>query len=80
MSEEENKDEKTNRATDRILDSGSIVVGNGKHLIQCMTIIGQIEGHIILPSQNKTTKYEHVIPQLVSIEEDPDIEGLPWQN
>lgn len=39
-------------------------------------MIGQIEGHYILPSQNKTTKYEHVIPQLVAIEESDDVEGL----
>jgi ATP-dependent protease ClpP protease subunit len=44
--------------------------------IHCMTIIGQIEGHIILPPQNKTTKYEHVIPQLVAVEQNPKIEGL----
>ena len=41
-----------------------------------LTVIGQIEGHYILPAQNKTTKYEHVIPQLVAIEQDPEIEGL----
>ncbi len=41
-----------------------------------MTIIGQIEGHYILSSQNKTTKYEHVIPLLVAIEEDPNTDGL----
>jgi len=41
-----------------------------------MTIIGQIEGHIVLPPQNKTTKYEHIIPQLVAIEESPKIDGL----
>lgn len=44
--------------------------------IHCLTIIGQIEGHMILPPQNKTTKYEHVIPQLVAIEESKEIEGL----
>lgn len=44
--------------------------------IHCLTIIGQIEGHYLLPSVNKTTKYEHVIPQLVAIEESPDIKGL----
>lgn len=41
-----------------------------------MTIIGQIEGHLILPPQNKTTKYEHIIPQLVAAEQNPRIEGL----
>lgn len=44
--------------------------------IFCMTIIGQIEGHFILPPQNKTTKYEHIIPQLVAAEQNPRIEGL----
>ncbi len=44
--------------------------------IFCLTIIGEIEGHIALPGANKTTKYEHVIPQLVMIEEDAEIDGL----
>jgi ATP-dependent protease ClpP protease subunit len=44
--------------------------------IHCLTIVGQIEGHIQLPPQNKTTKYEHVIPQIVAIEQNPNIEGL----
>ncbi len=60
----------------QIVDMGSVTPTKGKHVIHCLTIIGQIEGHYTLPSQNKTTKYEHVIPQLVAIEEDPEIEGL----
>ncbi|MCR4440908.1 MAG: ATP-dependent Clp protease proteolytic subunit [Peptococcaceae bacterium] len=44
--------------------------------IHILTIIGQVEGHIILPPQNKTTKYEHVIPQLVAVEQNPQVEGL----
>lgn len=44
--------------------------------IHCMTIVGQVEGHLILPPQNKTTKYEHIIPQLVAVEQNPQIEGL----
>lgn len=44
--------------------------------IHCLTIIGQIEGHMQLPPQNKTTKYEHIIPQIVAIEQNPKIEGL----
>ena len=59
-----------------IQESGSVVTNDGHSSIHCLTIIGQIEGHYILPSQNKTTKYEHVIPRLVSIEQDPEIEGL----
>lgn len=55
---------------------GAITPARGKYKLHCLTIIGQIEGHYILPAQNKTTKYENVIPQLVAIEEEPDIEGL----
>lgn len=44
--------------------------------IHVLTIIGQIEGHMHLPPQNKTTKYEHVLPQLIAIEQNPDIKGL----
>ena len=61
---------------DKIQEMGSVLTDNGKHKIHCLTIIGQIEGHYVLPSQNKTTKYEHIIPQLVAIEEEPEIEGL----
>ncbi len=60
----------------QIIEAGSITVDKNGHYIHCLTIIGQIEGHYILPPQNKTTKYEHVIPQLVAIEESKDIEGL----
>lgn len=57
-------------------ETGSITVKKDGHFIHCLTVIGQIEGHYILPSQNKTTKYEHVIPQLVAIEESREIDGL----
>ena len=60
----------------QIVTNGSITVSKLGHYIHCITIIGQIEGHFILPAQNKTTKYEHVIPQLVAVEESDDIEGL----
>ena len=49
---------------------------DGKHNIYCITIIGEIEGHNVLPEQSKTTKYEHIIPQLVAIEQSSEIEGL----
>ena len=61
---------------DYIRESGSITTTGGRHVIHCLTIVGEIEGHVLSPTQNKTTKYEHVIPQLVAIEEDKDIEGL----
>ena len=60
----------------QITDTGIIAAENAAHNIRCLTIIGQIEGHYILPSQNKTTKYEHIIPALVAIEEDQSVEGL----
>lgn len=82
-SSEENEETKETKGEDNpvenqnqtIIDTG-IVATNAKHAIHCLTIIGQIEGHYILPPQNKTTKYEHIIPALVAIEQDPDIEGL----
>lgn len=76
--ENENEDENENTEetqNNQILEMGSITT-QGKYLIHCLTIIGQIEGHYILPSQNKTTKYEHVIPTLVAIEQREDIKGL----
>ena len=59
-----------------MLETGSVPRTKGAHAIHCLTVIGQIEGHSLAPQSQKTTKYEHVIPQLVSIEEDPEIEGL----
>lgn len=64
-----------NRLQD-VVENGAVTTDNGKHAIHCLTIIGQIEGHYALAGDNKTTKYEHVIPQLVAVEESPDIEGL----
>ncbi|MDA8346460.1 MAG: ATP-dependent Clp protease proteolytic subunit [Thermaerobacter sp.] len=55
---------------------GTTEIPRAKSPVHCLTIIGQVEGHILLPNQNKTTKYEHVIPQLVAVEENPEIEGL----
>ncbi len=59
-----------------IKEYGKTTINNKRGNIHCLTIIGQIEGHLVLPPQNKTTKYEHVIPQLVAIEESEDIDGL----
>lgn len=72
----EDKDDNTEVSQASDFETGSITVSKDGHFIHCLTIIGQIEGHYILPSQNKTTKYEHVIPQLVAIEESKEIEGL----
>ena len=59
-----------------VVENGAVTTNDGRHTIHCLTIIGQIEGHYALPQENKTTKYEHVIPQLVAIEESQEIEGL----
>ncbi len=59
-----------------IVNTGSITVERNGKVVYCLTVIGQIEGHYILPSQNKTTKYEHIIPQLVAVEESDCIDGL----
>lgn len=61
---------------EQIKELGSVSAFEGRHRIHCLTIIGEIEGHSVLPEQSKTTKYEHVIPQLVEIEESSEIEGL----
>lgn len=74
MSEE--KREQKSQEAEEIKEMGSVSSFDGKHKIYCLTIIGEIEGHNVLPEQSKTTKYEHVIPQLVAVEESNEIEGL----
>ena len=74
MSENANKE--NNEMYEHIKESGSITTYEGKHKIHCLTIVGEIEGHTVLPEQSKTTKYEHIIPQLVAVEASNDIEGL----
>ena len=72
-SEEETDEQISVRQSD---DNGVFASVNAEHNIHCLTVIGQIEGHYILPPQNKTTKYEHIMPALVAIEQDMSIEGL----
>lgn len=71
-SENETKDEER----EGIKEFGSVRTKNPRGNIHCLNIIGQVEGHQVLPPQNKTTKYEHVLPQLVAVEEDTEIDGL----
>ena len=72
-----NNDNNTeNEERENIKEFGSIETKNPKGNIHCLNIIGQVEGHQILPPQNKTTKYEHILPQLVAVEENPEIDGL----
>jgi ATP-dependent protease ClpP protease subunit len=60
----------------QIKDMASTTTKSDKGVIHCLTIIGQIEGHQVLPQETKSTKYEHVMPQLAAIEESEEIEGL----
>lgn len=78
MTEQEENVESEKLAEDirQIKEMGSVTLPDAKHVIHCLNIIGQVEGHYILPAQNKTTKYEHIIPALVAIEQDRSIEGL----
>lgn len=71
-SENENRD----TPQQQIIEMGSTVVKNKRGTIHCLTIIGQVEGHTTLPPNVKTTKYEHVLPLLTSVEEKDDVDGL----
>jgi ATP-dependent protease ClpP protease subunit len=67
---------KKNPALENLEALGTTTVPEVAPNIHLLTIIGQVEGHLALPPQNKTTKYEHIIPQLVAVEQNPEIEGL----
>ncbi len=73
---DDNKKQAENEQTDKIIELGSDVTKGSKGNIYTLTIIGQIEGHQVLPETAKTTKYEHVLPLLAGIEESDEIEGL----
>jgi len=70
------KEEILNTELQNINSLGTINIPKVDQKIHTLTIIGHIEGHIVAPPQNKTTKYEHIIPQLIAVEENPDIEGM----
>ncbi|NLL46586.1 MAG: peptidase S14 [Clostridiales bacterium] len=75
---DKNKEKELNIIYDKeqIVDMGSSTVKSDKGNIHCLTIVGQVEGHQLLPENNKTTKYEHVLPQLAAIEESDEIDAL----
>lgn len=73
---ESSEAEKRLQEAELIEKTGQTESQNSKHLIHCLSIIGQIEGHYVLAEQNKTTRYEHIIPALVAIEQDRSVEGL----
>ena len=68
--------ENANKEYETIKDLGGVEVENSKGKFFCISIVGQVEGHSVLPPQTKTTKYEHILPKLVSVEEDEKIDGL----
>jgi ATP-dependent protease ClpP protease subunit len=69
-------EENNNGSLSNLKDVGQIKLPDVDERIFCLPIIGQIEGHLILPAQSKTTKYEHVIPQLLAVEQNPKVEGI----
>ena len=76
MSETKNVNESAENECEKNLNDGSVVTKNGKESIHCLCVIGQIEGHYALTDNQKSTKYEHILPLLVGIEESDDIDGL----
>ena len=65
-----------NDQLEEIIKNGSVVTKSSRGSIHCLSVIGQIEGHYLLPESQKATKYEHIIPLLVAIEESEEIDGL----
>ena len=80
MSEDKARDkensEEQNEKLEEICESGGVVAEKDGNRIHCLTVIGQIEGHYELTDGQKATKYEHIIPLLVSIEESDEVDGL----
>ena len=75
--EEKNLPAEAENGTDLITELGLLTAGTDfESDIQYINIIGSVEGHMVLPAENKTTKYEHLIPQLVAVEENPKLKGL----
>lgn len=72
----ENKNGDVAENAEQIKEFGTSYIKNSKGVIHCLTIIGQVEGHTILSPQTKSTKYEHILPQLVSVEESEEIDGM----
>ncbi|MDI3534147.1 MAG: hypothetical protein PWQ82_512 [Thermosediminibacterales bacterium] len=70
------KIEQQNESLENLNQLGQLNIPKYESNIHSIAIVGQIEGHLILPPQNKTTKYEHIIPQLIAVEQNPKIEGL----
>ena len=75
-SQKKNEEEARKLLLENIAEGGGSVAGNRRERFQCIPIIGQIEGHYVLPEGQKATKYEQILPLLVEIEEDDEVDGL----
>lgn len=76
MNQKDELREQQGEQYDNIKESGGVIAKGKDETIHCLSIVGQIEGHYILPDGQKSTKYEHLIPLLVALEQDPEIDGL----
>ena len=79
MSNDENREKNEEKAAvpvQPIIDMGSTVVKNSRGTIHCLTIVGQVEGHTLLPDNLKSTKYEHVLPLLAALEQNEQVDGV----
>lgn len=74
--QDNNETQNKKEEREQVVEFGSDITKNGKYNIYTLTIIGQVEGHQVLPENAKTTKYEHVLPLLAGIEESDEIDGL----
>ena len=74
--QDNNETQNKKEEREQVIEFGSDITKNGKYNIYTLTIIGQVEGHQVLPENAKTTKYEHVLPLLAGIEESDEIDGL----
>lgn len=72
----ESTQNQTAQELEALKEVGQLDLPKPKSSIHTLTIVGQIEGHVVMPPQNKTTKYEHLLPQLVALEQDPDVKGV----
>ncbi|MCT4594671.1 MAG: ATP-dependent Clp protease proteolytic subunit [Anaeromicrobium sp.] len=76
MSMEKKDAKKNNEKLENIKEMGVSNIPSTQSNIHCLTIIGHIEGHGVSSPQTKATKYEHIIPQLIAVEENPNIKGM----
>lgn len=78
MKQDDTQEQKDDHSIDNVKDYGQVTLGEKgtNKRVHLLSVIGEIEGHELLPSSTKTTKYEHVLPQLAAIEEDQDIKGV----